>query len=94
MALVTDGSLGTASLFTQVSSFAEGKPVEFLLREVEKIGDGGLRLNYQPGERKGNEVRLKMSEIFTVGFQCGIPDRQTVIAVLRKKGFLWKAVWI
>ena len=46
LAPVTDGSSGTASLFTQIPSLAEGKPVEFLLRETEKIGNGGLRLNY------------------------------------------------
>ena len=46
LAPVTDGSSGSASLFTQVSSLAEGEPVEFLLRETEKIGDGGVRLNY------------------------------------------------
>lgn len=46
-ASVTDGSRGTAALFTQIPSLAEGKPIEFLLREVEKVGDGGLRLNYQ-----------------------------------------------
>ena len=46
LAPVTDGSSGAASLFTQVPSLTEGKPVEFLLRETEKIGDGGLRLNY------------------------------------------------
>lgn len=47
LAPVTDGAGGTASLFTQIPSLAEGKPVEFLLREMEKIGDGGLRLNYR-----------------------------------------------
>lgn len=52
LAPVTDGSYGTASLFTQIPSLTEGKPVEFQLREVEKTGDGGLRLNYQPQNRK------------------------------------------
>ena len=47
LAPVTDGGSGTASLFTQIPSLTEGKPIEFLLRETEKIGDGGLRLNYQ-----------------------------------------------
>ena len=46
LAPVTDGSRGTASLFSQFPCFTEGKPVEFLLRETEKIGGGGLRLNY------------------------------------------------
>lgn len=54
LASVTDGSLGTASLFTQIPSLAEGKPVELLLREVEKIGNGGLRLNYLAKNRKHN----------------------------------------
>lgn len=52
LAPVTDGSLGTASLFTQIPSLVEGDPVEFLLKEVEKTGAGGLRLNYQPQNRK------------------------------------------
>lgn len=52
LAPVTDGSSGAASLFTQLPSLTEGKPVEFLLREAEKIGDGGLRLNYQAKNRK------------------------------------------
>lgn len=47
LAPVTDGGSGAASLFTQIPSLTEGEPVEFLLRETEKIGDGGLRLNYQ-----------------------------------------------
>ena len=54
LAPVTDGSLGTAALFTRIPSLAEGNPVEFVLREVEKIGDGGLRLNYQPKNRKND----------------------------------------
>ena len=52
LAPVTDGSLGKASLFTQIPSLMEGNPVEFRLRETEQIGDGGLRLNYQPKNRK------------------------------------------
>lgn len=47
LAPVTDGGSGAASLFTQIPSLTEGKPIEFLLKETEKIGDGGLRLNYQ-----------------------------------------------
>ena len=43
---VTDGSSGTASVFTQIPSLSEGKPVEFDLKAVERIGDGGLYLNY------------------------------------------------
>lgn len=46
LAPVTDGGAGAASLFTQVPSLTEGRPVEFLLKEAEKTGDGGLRLNY------------------------------------------------
>ena len=50
---VTDGGCGTASLFTQIQPFTEGEPIEFLLREIEQIGGGGgLRLNYQPQNRK------------------------------------------
>lgn len=43
---VTDESSGTASVFAQMSAFSEGKPVEFQLKAVERIGDSGLYLNY------------------------------------------------
>ena len=46
LAPISDGSSGKASVFTQIPSLSEGKPVEFLLKDMEKIGDGGLRLNY------------------------------------------------
>ncbi len=49
LAPVTDGSSGAASVFTQVSSLTEGKPIEFGLKDIEKIGDGGLHLTYLPG---------------------------------------------
>lgn len=47
LAPVSDGSRGEVSVFTQIPSLNEGRPVEFLLKDMEKIGDGGLRLNYQ-----------------------------------------------
>lgn len=43
---VTDGSSGTASVFTQIQGVSEGSPIEFTLKAVERIGDGGLHLNY------------------------------------------------
>ena len=43
---VTDGSSGTASVFSQIPTFGAGKPVEFELKAVERIRDGGLYLNY------------------------------------------------
>lgn len=43
---VTDGSCGTASVFTQIPTLRVGKPVEFELKTVERIGSGGLYLNY------------------------------------------------
>lgn len=46
LAPVTDGSRGSASLFTQLSSLNEGSPVEFTLKTVEKTGDNGVYLNY------------------------------------------------
>lgn len=52
LAPVTDGGCGKAALFTQIPLLTEGEPVEFLLKEVERIGDGGLRLNYQVKNRK------------------------------------------
>lgn len=57
LAPVTDGGLGSASVFTQIPSLTEGKPVEFLFREAERLGDGGLRLNYQPKNRKSCSQR-------------------------------------
>lgn len=52
LAPVTDGGSKNASLFTQLPHLTEGEPVEFLLKEVEQIGEGGLRLNYQAKNRK------------------------------------------
>ena len=49
LAPVTDGSSGAASIFTQVPSLTEGKPVEFELKDIERIGNGGLHLTYLPG---------------------------------------------
>lgn len=48
LAPVTDGSSGAASLFTQALPSVKGKPVEFVLKDIEKIGDGGLHLTYKP----------------------------------------------
>ena len=46
LSTVTDGSSGTASVFTQIPALNAGKPVEFELKAVEQIGNGGLYLNY------------------------------------------------
>lgn len=43
---VTDGSSGTASVFTRIPEWSAGKPVEFDLKAVERVGSGGLYLNY------------------------------------------------
>ena len=43
---VSDGSCGMASVFTQIPGVSEGSPIEFALKAVEQIGDGGLHLNY------------------------------------------------
>lgn len=43
---VTDGSSGTASVFTRISELSTGEPVEFDLKAVKQIGSGGLYLNY------------------------------------------------
>lgn len=43
---VTDGSSGTASVFSQIPDLSAGEPVEFDLKTVERIGSGGLYLNY------------------------------------------------
>ena len=46
MSQVTDGSCGGAAVFTQIPGVSEGSPIEFTLKAVEQIGDGGLYLNY------------------------------------------------
>lgn len=46
LAPVTDGSRGSASLFTQIDFLNEGSPVEFTLKGVEKAGDSGVHLTY------------------------------------------------
>lgn len=46
LAPVTDGSSGTASVFSQIPKGSAGEPVEFGLKTVERVGDGGLWLNY------------------------------------------------
>ena len=46
LAPVTDGSSGSASMFTQMPSAGKGSPVEFTLNKVERIGDNGIYLNY------------------------------------------------
>lgn len=43
---VTDGSSGTAPIFTQIPQWNTGKPVEFDLKAVEQIGGNGLHLSY------------------------------------------------
>lgn len=43
---VTDGSSGNASVFTLIPELSAGEPVEFDLRSVERIGSGGLCINY------------------------------------------------
>lgn len=42
----TDGSSGKASVFAQIPGVSEGGPVEFALKDVERIGSSGLYLNY------------------------------------------------
>ena len=43
---VTDGSQGMASVFTRIPDLSAGKPVEFDLKSVKQVGNGGLHLNY------------------------------------------------
>ncbi len=43
---VTDGSSGTASLFSQLPALNAGKPVEFELKSVERVENDGLYLTY------------------------------------------------
>lgn len=47
LAPVTDGSSGTAALFTKIPELAQGAPVSFTLDAVERIGAGGLHLSYR-----------------------------------------------
>lgn len=51
---VTDGSSGTASVFTQIPGVSEGSPIEFTLKAVERIGEGGLYLTYLAKDEKQN----------------------------------------
>ena len=46
LAPVSDGSQGTASLFSRMPGEENGQPVEFVLKDMEKVGEGGLRLKY------------------------------------------------
>lgn len=46
LAPVSDGSSGSASLFSKLSSSDPGGPVTFALDEVRRLGDGGLYLKY------------------------------------------------
>lgn len=46
LAPVTDGSSGAASLFAKIPSSAEGRAVEFELKHLERVSDGGIWLNY------------------------------------------------
>lgn len=55
LAPVTDGSSGSAALFTQVSSLGTGDPVEFELKTIEQVGSGGLHLNYMV--KNANQVQ-------------------------------------
>lgn len=43
---VTDGSCGGAAVFTRIPGVSEGSPIEFTLKAVKRIDDGGLYLNY------------------------------------------------
>lgn len=52
---VTDGSSGTASVFTQIPALSVGEPVEFELRAAERLGNGGLHLNYLAKNAKCKE---------------------------------------
>lgn len=46
LAPVTDGSSGSAALFSQIPELGAGDPVEFELKAVKPVGSGGLHLNY------------------------------------------------
>lgn len=44
---VTDGSSGTASVFTRIPEWSAGRTVEFDLKAVEQVGESGLHLSYR-----------------------------------------------
>lgn len=46
LAPVTDGSSGSASIFAQIPGLSAGAPVEFELKDVKRLGNGGLHLSY------------------------------------------------
>jgi riboflavin biosynthesis pyrimidine reductase len=47
LAPVTDGSSGSASVFSKISSDSDVIPVEFSLEQVQKINDSGIHLIYK-----------------------------------------------
>lgn len=46
LAPVTDGGSGAASLFARIPSLTQKKAVEFVLQEAQRMGEGGIYLNY------------------------------------------------
>ena len=46
LAPISDGSQGTASLFSRMPGEENGQPVEFGLNDMENVGEAGLRLKY------------------------------------------------
>ena len=45
---LTDGCLGKSSLFTQIEDLNKGGIIEFDIKDIERIGKGGLHINYMP----------------------------------------------
>jgi riboflavin biosynthesis pyrimidine reductase len=52
LAPVTDGSSGSAAVFSKISSAPDAVPVEFTLEQVQKIGDDGVHLIYKARNAK------------------------------------------
>ncbi len=43
---VSDGSIGSAAVFTQIPALSAGAPVEFALKDVRRVGGDGLHISY------------------------------------------------
>lgn len=61
LAPVSDGGVGGASIFTKIPSLNEGRPVEFLLKDMEKIGGGHIVKNHKGDGKMNNQTYVKLN---------------------------------
>ena len=58
IAPAADGDSNTATVFEKSPFFTSGKPVEFHLKEVERIGEDGIRLLYTVIHQDRMQVKI------------------------------------